>query len=406
MYGHDVLADRYELHDLLGCGGMAEVFDGWDVRLGRPVAVKVLHTSLQSQESVRRRFEDEARAAAALCHPNIVAVYDYGEHRGTPFIVMERLPGTTLAEVFDQGPMRPEAVRSLLNDVLSALEAAHGAGILHRDIKPGNLLVSSSGDRVQVADFGIAKTGGAAHTVTGQIIGTMAYMSPERVSGAPASVADDLYAVGLVAYEALAGRHAYPEENPLALARAILDAPPPPISSLRPDIDSHLAAAVDGALARAPGNRFASATQMRAALAGDGRALQAVAPSRRPATQVFEPPKRSVVGRNARRGLAAAGILAAFVVASVAYATEPLPAAPASEPAGLITSVAPPPSAVATVPPAPAPAPVTAETLIPEAVPVAVQPQVESGNGRSDQKKGPANGKGEKKNNGRGNGNN
>lgn len=406
MYGHDLLADRYELHDLLGCGGMAEVFDGWDARLGRPVAVKVLHTSLQSQESVRRRFEDEARAAAALCHSNIVAVYDYGEHRGTPFIVMERLPGTTLAEVFDQGPMRPEAVRSMLDDVLSALEAAHGAGILHRDIKPGNLLISSSGDRVQVADFGIAKTGGAAHTRTGQIIGTMAYMSPERVSGAPASVADDLYAVGLVGYEALAGRHAYPEENPLALARAILDAPPPPIASLRPDIDSHLAATIDGALARAPGNRFTSATQMRAALAGDGRALQAVALPRRPATQMLEhptavPARRSVT-RNARRGLAAAGILAAFVVASLAYATEPLPAAPASETAGLSTPVAPAPAPVATVPPAP----VTAETLIPEAVPVAVQPQVDPGNGKSDQKKNPGNGKGEKKNNGRGNGNN
>lgn len=402
MYGHDVLADRYELHDLLGCGGMAEVFDGWDVRLGRPVAVKMLHASLQAQESVRRRFEDEARAAAALCHPNIVAVYDYGEHRGTPFIVMERLPGTTLAEVFDQGPMPPETVRCLLNDVLSALEAAHGAGILHRDIKPGNLLISPSGNRVQVADFGIAKTGGAAHTRTGQIIGTMAYMSPERVSGAPASVADDLYAVGLVAYEALAGRHAYPEDNPLALARAILDAPPAPIASLRPDIDSHLAATIDGALARNPAHRFASATQMRAALAGDGRALQAVAvPAARPATQVFEQPAQRRVARRARRGLAAAGIMAAFVVASVAYAMEPLPSAPASEPASFSTPVAPPP--VATVPPAPAPAPVTAETLIPEAVPVAVQPQPKPDNGKSGQKKGPANGKGEKKGNGRGN---
>ena len=404
MYGDDVLADRYELHDLLGCGGMAEVFDGWDVRLGRPVAVKVLHASLQAQESVRRRFEDEARAAAALCHPNIVAVYDYGEHRGTPFIVMERLPGTTLAEVFEQGPMRPDTVRSLLNDVLSALEAAHGAGILHRDIKPGNLLISTSGNRVQVADFGIAKTGGSAHTRTGQIIGTMAYMSPERVSGAPASVADDLYAVGLVAYEALAGRHAYPEDNPLALARAILDAPPAPIASLRPDIDFHLAATIDGALARNPEHRFASATQMRAALAGDGRALQAVAVPVRPATQVLEPPAHGGAARRARRGLAAAGILAAFVVASVAYAMEPLPSAPASEPASLSTPVAPPP--VATVPPAPAPAPVTAETLIPQAVPVAVQPPPKPDDGKSEQKKGPAQGKGEKKNNGRGNGNN
>jgi serine/threonine-protein kinase len=399
VYGQDVLADRYELHDLLGCGGMAEVYDAWDRRLGRAVAVKMLHSSLQTQESIRRRFEDEARSAASLSHPNIVAVYDYGDQGGTPFIVMERLPGTTLAEVFEQGPMRPDHVRAMLNDVLAALEAAHGAGILHRDIKPGNLLLSTNNDRIQVADFGIAKTGGNAHTLTGQIIGTIAYMSPERVSGAPASVADDLYAVGLVGYEALAGRHAYPEDSPGALALAIMDAPPPSIATLRPDIDPALAATIDGALARSPQNRFSSATEMRAVLAGNvvpmrpptGVLSQPLPPS---ATYSLPPPPRRRVPTKARRGLAAAGVLAALVVTSLAFATDPMPVAPASEPATTSTTLpAPPPPAAPTVPPVPA------NTLVPTASPVAVAPVVQPEAPRPDKKapkpgKGNGNGKG------------
>jgi serine/threonine-protein kinase len=170
MNGGELLAGRYELRGVLGCGGMAEVRDGWDTRLKRPVAVKLLLPALSAQPDIRRRFEDEARSAAALNHPNIVSVHDFGEHEGTPYIVMERLPGETLADHIAQGPLPPDRVRAMLNDVLAALTVAHGAGVLHRDIKPGNILVSATGDTMKVADFGIAKTAGAAQTMTGQII--------------------------------------------------------------------------------------------------------------------------------------------------------------------------------------------------------------------------------------------
>ena len=192
----ELLGGRYELRGVLGRGGMAEVRDGWDTRLDRAIAIKLLHPALNTQPDIRRRFEDEARSAARLSHPNIVSVYDSGEHDGRLFIIMERLPGDTLHDRIAQGPLPPAQVHAMLDGVLAALSLAHAANVLHRDIKPSNILVSSDGVPMKVADFGIAKTAGAAETMTGQIVGTMAYMSPERIAGAPASIADDLYAVG------------------------------------------------------------------------------------------------------------------------------------------------------------------------------------------------------------------
>ena len=295
MTGHELLVDRYELRAVLGSGGMAEVRDGWDTRLDRAVAVKLMHPAFNAQPGIRGRFEDEARSAAKLSHPKIVAVYDFGEHDSTLFIVMERLPGQTLGDVIARGPMPPERVRAMLSDVLAALTVAHAAGVLHRDIKPGNILISATGDNMKVADFGIAKTAGAAHTMTGQIVGTMAYMSPERVAGAPASVADDLYAVGVMAYEALLARRAFPQETPVALARAIMDDPPPPLSVLRRDVDPLLSGIIDRAMGRDRRQRFNSAEQMLAALNGDRNALlaggaPADAAMPRPATKVLHEP--------------------------------------------------------------------------------------------------------------------
>ncbi|MGZ8748827.1 MAG: serine/threonine-protein kinase, partial [Mycobacterium sp.] len=211
MEGREVLAGRYEVRGLLGRGGMAEVYDGWDTRLSRAVAIKLLYPAFKADADARHRFETEAQAAASLNHPNIVAVHDCGDHNGTPFIVMERLPGRTLDDEIAAGPMAQHRVRAMLDDVLGALATAHAAGVVHRDIKPGNVLVTDDDGAMKVADFGIAKTAGAALTATGQIVGTMAYMSRERVAGAPASVADDLYAVGVMSYEALSGRRPYPQ---------------------------------------------------------------------------------------------------------------------------------------------------------------------------------------------------
>ena len=362
MDGREPLAGRYELQGLLGRGGMAEVHDGWDTRLNRAVAIKLLHPTVSTDTDARRRFEDEARAAASLNHPNIVAVHDCGEHRGAPFIVMERLPGRTLADEIAVGPMPPQRVRAMLYDVLGALTTAHRAAIVHRDVKPGNVLLTQSGGAVKVADFGIAKTTGAAHTAAGQIVGTMAYMSPERVAGAPASVADDLYAVGIVAYEALIGRRPYPQENPASLLRAILDGPPPPIESVRPDVDSVLAAVINAAVSRnGAGSRFGSAGEMRAALSA------APAPPR-PATKVLAQPlapsadyfvappaRRRPMSRRRKLFLAAAAFVG-LIVATFALALDPSSTTQPPEPVSSNTAVPPPP--LSSAPPSPSPVPV------------------------------------------------
>lgn len=245
-----MLGGRYELRGVLGRGGMAEVREGWDTRLGRPVAIKLMNPALTALPENRRRFEVEARAAARLNHPHIVAVHDSGEHDGVPYIVMERLSGRTVADLIAQGPMPPAQIRSLLGDVLSALSAAHAAGIVHRDIKPANILLTDTGVP-KVADFGIAKSPDSGQTRTGLVIGTLGYLSPERLAGRPATAADDLYAVGVLAFEALTGRVPAPHEN---------------LAALRPDIEPALASVVQRAMAADPRARFADADQMRAAL--------------------------------------------------------------------------------------------------------------------------------------------
>lgn len=377
MPGYETLVDRYELRGVLGRGGMAEVRDGWDHRLDRAVAVKLLHPGLSHDPDVRRRFEDEARAAAALSHPNIVSVYDCGvDDQGRPFIVMERLPGDSLHDHIAQGPLPPHRVRAILTDVLAALSVAHTAGVLHRDIKPGNILVADDGTTMKVADFGIAKTVGAAHTMTGQIVGTMAYMSPERIAGASASVADDLYAVGVIGYEALVGRRAYPQDNPAILVRAITGAPLTTVTTALPGVDPILASVIDRAMTRDPRQRFQTAEQMQATLNGH-RAATAVVPASaqsapRPATKILDEPlpgvpatvtapdadyyvpaRRRTLSRN-QIFLAAAGLFAAFVVAMLALVVKPSSVPDVTEPVSTSTpvpvpsSAAPPPPSVTT----------------------------------------------------------
>ena len=351
---------------------MAAVHDGWDNRLHRAVAIKLLYSEFNAQPDIRRRFEHEARAAAALSHPNIVAIHDYGEHDGMPFIVMERLPGRTLADEAARGPLHSGRVRAVLDDVLSALTVAHGRGVLHRDLKPANILASTAGNAMKVADFGIAKTMGGAPTATGHIVGTMAYLSPERVAGAPASVADDLYAVGVLAYEALTGRQAFPQDSPAAMVHAIMDAPPRPLAVSRPDIEPTLAAVIDRAMARDPRHRFADAEHMRATLGATlGGAL-------RPPTRVLAEPlapsptyvaptaPRRRLSRRTRLVLAAGGALLAIIVTTLAAALDsPLDSPPqAPHPVGTST----------TAPPTPTPAPTTTPAPATPAAPVDEQP--------------------------------
>jgi serine/threonine protein kinase len=368
------LAGRYEVRGRLGRGGMAEVRDGWDTRLRRPIAIKLLHPAVSAQSGIRNRFDAEARAAAALNHPNIVAVYDSGEHDGTPFIVMERLPGETLAHQIARGPLSQEQVHAVLDNVLAALTAAHRAAILHRDIKPGNILLAAEGEVMKVGDFGIAKTPEATNTLTGQVLGTIAYVSPERLAGAPACVADDLYAVGVVGYEALAGHRPFPQENMAALASAIVQGRPPPLARLRPDVDPGLIAVIERAMAYDPRQRFGSAEEMRAGLHGR-RTVAAgmqVAPPPRPATKVLDVPLPGFVTNTffpalvppmtsrTRKVLGVLAVLAILIVIPSAFALDASSSHAPTEPATTST-----PAPVPVSNPAPSPPPPTQQPPAP-----------------------------------------
>lgn len=261
----ECLADRYELRELLGRGGMGEVYEGWDRRLDRRVAIKLLNPDLAAQPDIRTRFEAEAQAAARLTSSKVVGIFDTGEYEGIPYIVMERLPGRTLADEMTGGPIPVVRVRAVLLDMLEALEAAHGAGIIHRDIKPSNVLLTEDGT-AKIADFGIAKTDNRNLTQTGQFIGTATYLSPERLKGFPAGPESDLYSVGVVGYEALTGHRPFEADTPLGLIRAIADDPTPSVRSRFPEVPDDLADAIDTATRRDPKERFANAGEMMAVL--------------------------------------------------------------------------------------------------------------------------------------------
>jgi serine/threonine protein kinase len=245
---------------------MAEVYAATDRRLRRDVAVKLLLPAMAVRPDVRRRFEAEARAAASLSHPNAVAVFDTGEHEGVAYIVMERLPGETLADRLTGGPVDPGWVRGLARDVLGALSAAHAAGIVHRDVKPGNILLTPDGS-AKIADFGIATSLDADPTSASHLIGTPAYLAPERLDGAPASPRSDLYSLGVVLYEALAGAKPFPGDVPVAVAHSVHEGAHAPLADARPEVDAGLVGVVEKAMARDPEARFPSAAAMAAALA-------------------------------------------------------------------------------------------------------------------------------------------
>ena len=421
MPAPETLAGRYELRGLLGHGGMGDVYDGWDLRLGRPVAVKVLRSDLAAAADIRLRFESEARTAATINHPNVVAVYDSGEDGGRPFIVMERLPGRTLADEIAEAPVSPDRVRVVLADVLSALGAAHAAGVLHRDIKPGNVLFSTAG-AVKVTDFGIAKTAESNQTATGEVLGTVAYLSPDRIEGKPAGVTDDLYAVGVMGYEMVAGFRPFAGDNILSVARAILQHDATPLRALSPSADPMLVGTIERAMAPDPVARFPDAESMRRALL-----VQPMHPPAAPpmpaavplATRAFTspiPPSAAYAAqaapapasRSRRRPLVAAAIVAAAIVAVVAGLLavslgSDSSDAPATTPSTTTSSApqlapGPEPVTTATVPTttttAAAPAPR-------EPAPPVVEVPTDTGNEKQKEKekeKEPGNGNGEKKN--------
>lgn len=333
MTAQELIGGRYEIRGVLGRGGMATVYDGWDTRLQRPVAVKLLHPALSADPECLARIEFETRSAAALNHPNVVVVHDGGHDadRGdAPYLVMERLPGPSLLNVIARGPLSPQYVRDVLTDVLAGLGVAHAAGILHRDVKPANILFGAAGE-AKVADFGIAKSGGTDLTRVGQMVGTMAYLSPERIAGRPASALDDLYAVGAVGYEALTGRMPFPQTDPATLMRAIVEHRRPPVTAVRPDVDPILTGVIERAMASDLRQRFPDADTMRAALQSvrpPTRVLAApLAGAGAPMTGAISPPPPP---SRRRKVLAGAAIGAALVLAGVLVVAEVTTSRPAS----------------------------------------------------------------------------
>jgi serine/threonine protein kinase len=265
----EVVANRYELGDRLGTGGIGDVFAAYDRRLGRPVAIKFLRAGIGDTRA-RARFEREARMAARFNHPHAVTIYDVGERDHEPYLVLELVDGASLSQMLaERSRLEPDETIAIADQVLDALGAAHTQGLVHRDVKPANILLTRE-HIAKLADFGIAKamadaTGGV--TMTGELIGTPRYLSPEQVTGHPATPRSDLYAVGVVLYEMLAGTPPFVGETPIATALAHQREALPSLASRRPGLDPRLVAAVERALEKDPAHRFADATEMRHALA-------------------------------------------------------------------------------------------------------------------------------------------
>ena len=262
-----VFDGRYRIIRKLGAGGMADVYLAEDQELGRNVAIKILNDRHAADDSFIERFRREAKNAAGLSHPNIVSIYDRGEAEGTYYLAMEYLEGRSLKElIVSRGPAPIKVSIDYARQILAALAAAHRRGIVHRDIKPHNVLVNPEG-RLKVTDFGIARSGASQMTEVGSIIGTAQYLSPEQARGAPVDQTSDLYSVGVVLYEMLTGQVPFTGDTPLEIAMKHLSEVPKPPSELRPEVPHDLDLIVLRALAKDPAERYQSAEEMDADLA-------------------------------------------------------------------------------------------------------------------------------------------
>ncbi|MGW5699698.1 Stk1 family PASTA domain-containing Ser/Thr kinase [Amycolatopsis japonica] len=268
-----LLSNRYELGETLGYGGMSEVHHGHDVRLGREVAIKILRADLARDPQFQERFRREAQNAAALNHPAIVAVYDTGETNTEfgplPYIVMEYVEGRTLRDIVKtEGPMSQKRAMEVMADVCAALDFSHRHGIVHRDVKPANVMITKNG-AVKVMDFGIARAmhdGQSAMTQTAAVIGTAQYLSPEQARGESVDARSDVYAAGCVLYELITGEPPFTGDSPVAVAYQHVREDPNPPSSVNPAVAPELDAVVLKALAKGPANRYQSSAEMRSDL--------------------------------------------------------------------------------------------------------------------------------------------
>ncbi|HWT22516.1 MAG TPA: protein kinase, partial [Solirubrobacteraceae bacterium] len=289
MTAQSLFADRYRLERRLGVGGMATVQLAFDTRLERHVAVKLLAEHLAEDRNFVSRFRREALAVARLIHPNIVQVYDFGtdERSGRQYIVMEYVDGASCAEILrDHGRVAPADAVDILTQACRGLAYAHRNGVVHRDVKPGNLLRGHEAGQVKLADFGIAKAAEQSDiTKVGSVLGTAAYLSPEQARGRPAGPQSDVYALGVVSYQLLAGRLPYESASLTDLARQQEAGPPPALHELDPAIPLGLSMAVERALARDPAERWQEAAELERALA-DG--LRGAVPEPTAATRAVD----------------------------------------------------------------------------------------------------------------------
>lgn len=262
-----MLDGRYLVQSRIASGGTSTVYRGLDTRLDRPVAVKVMDTRYAGDDQFLTRFQREARAVARLKDPGLVAVYDQGLDARHPFLVMELIEGGTLRELLaERGPMPPYAAAAVLRPVLGGLAAAHRAGLVHRDVKPENVLISDDGD-VKIADFGLVRAVAAAGiTSTSVILGTAAYLSPEQVRHGDASPRGDVYSAGILTYELLTGRTPFTGDSPLSIAYQRLDTDVPPPSAQIDGVPPQFDEFVERATARDPADRYADAIEMGAEL--------------------------------------------------------------------------------------------------------------------------------------------
>jgi hypothetical protein len=259
-----VLNNRYTLTERIAAGGMGEVWAATDTVLGRTVAVKLLNAALSQQSGFLERFRAEARHSASLHHPNITTVFDYGEDDGSAYLVMERVIGQPLSQIIsERAPLSAQETASILTQAAAALEAAHQGGVVHRDVKPANILITPDGT-AKLTDFGIARLVDAAPlTKTGQMLGTAQYVSPEQAMGRPATASSDIYALGVVGQEMLTGQRPFEADTLVATAMAHINQPPP---ELPLTIPVGLRSVIVAALAKDPEDRPATAAAMAAAL--------------------------------------------------------------------------------------------------------------------------------------------
>ena len=283
--GIELLANRYQIGERIGRGGMADVHVGTDARLGRRIAIKLMKPALATDPAFRTRFRQEAQAAARMAHPTIVRVFDAGEETvrsanghevQVPFIVMEYVEGRLLKDIAAEGPMEPAEAARITQGILTALEYSHRAGVVHRDIKPGNVMINHAGE-VKVMDFGIARAisdSSATVAQTTSILGTAQYFSPEQARGETVDARTDLYSTGVLLFELLTGRPPFRGESPVAVAYQHVSEPPVPPSTIIPSISPALDAVVLHALAKDRFERFQTAAEFRSDVeaAADGRA--------------------------------------------------------------------------------------------------------------------------------------